>query len=160
MLDETQFSRILGPASEITFVSEDYGGSKRVPVDPDWPLPPAGPLVIRPDQVISLQDRRIKARRTRIGNYLKEVAPKEAAAHGDAGLKALVLTSEATGQELNLRSEQAHARWAYLMLRTRGQAPHQPGLREYITDGQVDPDRKITLVLASMAMVESTSQAG
>lgn len=160
VLDETQFSRILGVASEITFVAQDYGGSKRVPVDPDWPLPPPGPLVIRPDQVIALHDRRIKARRNRIGNYLKEVAPSEAATYGDAGLRALVLTSKATGRELNLRSEQAHARWAYLMLRTRGQAPQQPGLREYITDGQVDPDRKIALVLASMTAVESKSQAG
>ena len=118
------------------------------------------PLVIRTDQVIALQDHRIKARRNRIGNYLKKVALNEASTYGDAGLRGLVLTSEATGRELNLRSEQAHARWAYLMLRTRGQAPQQPGLREYINDGQVDPDRKIALVPASITAVGSKNQAG
>ena len=160
VLDEVQFSRILGPAAEISFFAAEHGGGKRVLADPDWPIAPSGPLTIRPDQVMALDERRLEARRARITAYLKDVAPNEAATYTDAELRALVLASEGTGHGMNLSSDQGHARWAYLMLRTRGQVPQQPGLRDYVLDGRASPDDKMTLLLHAVAAAEAAGGQG
>ena len=81
------------------------------------------------------------------------MAPDEAATFSEDDLQRLVLASEGAGRTLGLESEQAHARWAYVMIRTRGNALQQPGLREYITDGQTTPDKKVELLLQTIAAI-------
>lgn len=58
VLDEGQFARVLGPAGEVAFYAEDYGGVRRVVADADWPAQPAGMLTIRSEQVGALVERR------------------------------------------------------------------------------------------------------
>ena len=69
VLDAGQFSRILGPAGELAFHASDYGGTRRVVHDPEWPLAPAGLLTITGEQAAALTDRRVAAKRQRIGRY-------------------------------------------------------------------------------------------
>jgi len=155
VLDAAQFNRILGPAQEIAFHAEEYGGTRRVVCDPNWPQAPTGMLAIRGEQIEALNDRLTETRRRRVTTYLKEVAPHETATFTDPQLRDLVLHSEQTGRDLHLSSDQAHARWAYVMVRTRGNALQQPGLRDYIVDGKVSPDDKVRLLLLTMATVEA-----
>lgn len=59
VLNETGFSRIIGPAQEIAFAYEDYGDLKRVISDPDWPITPTGMMTLTSDQMLALARRRL-----------------------------------------------------------------------------------------------------
>ena len=158
VLDEGQFSRILGPARQILFCDLDQGGAKQVVADPAWPIQPRGMLTLRAEQIEALQQRFTAARRDRVATYLREVAAPEVGSLSAADLSHLIVESERTGQGLRLASDQGHARWAYVMLRTRGRALEQPGLREYITDGRLHPDQKVKLLLETMAATEAAQE--
>ncbi|KTS13394.1 hypothetical protein NS229_28860, partial [Methylobacterium indicum] len=60
-LNPAQFARVLGPASEIAFLAEDYGGVRRIVPDPGSPPDPGGTLTIGSDQIERLNERRLRA---------------------------------------------------------------------------------------------------
>ena len=136
-------------------MAEDLGGVRRLVADESWPPATAGLLTIRSEQMEEFIRRRALLQRERIVNYLRRVAPIETESMTEAVLHDLVLESEQTGAQLGLRSEQAHGRWAYVMVRTGGRALEQPGLRQYITDGRVSPDDKMIWLLETLAVTEA-----
>ena len=106
VLDEVQFSRILGPAVEIAFFAMEYGGTQRVVADPDWPLAPAGMLTIRGEQVGALTERRVEASQRRQAAYLRRVAPDHVAHLPDAELLSLAERHRQEALALGIRADQ------------------------------------------------------
>ncbi|WP_158004082.1 DUF4123 domain-containing protein, partial [Methylobacterium indicum] len=88
VLDAGQFARVLGPASEIAYRSEAYGGLKRVPANPGWPVAPTGMLTIRTEQMLALGERRIEACRRSVAAYLRDVADGALDGIAEADLRA------------------------------------------------------------------------
>ncbi len=159
VLDEGQFSRILGPAGEVAFFAEDYGGAKRVVADPEWPIAPAGMLTIRPEQVEALTERRVEASRRRIAAYLRDVAGEGLAGASERDLHEHVLHSEATGKELGLMTEAGQCRWAYMMYATHGEAARKPEITEYIKSSSNTPDSQLELVMGESIRHLTRTQA-
>jgi hypothetical protein len=154
LLDAAQFVRMFGPSSYIVINAPDYGGLKRVPRPDNLPPAPHGPLRLSQDQIEDVKTAIVNSSRKRIHRYLSNSAPNETAALGESRVIDLILMSQKTGGELGLESEQAHGRWAYVMVRTNGRALEQAGLREWITDKQGHPDKKMRELLKSMAEAE------
>ena len=160
VLDEGQFSRILGPAAEITYFAADHGGAKRVVADPDWPLAPAGLLTITSDQVGALVERRVEAQRRRVAKYLRDVTGNELAQAPEVSVHRHVLQSEAGARELGLVTESGRCRWAYLMYATRGRVAQQPDLIHLIRHGEQAPDQQIkSLMDATIRGLREEQQA-
>lgn len=143
VLDPAQFARMLGPAGEIVFLAEDYGGVRRVVADPAFPPAPAGMLTIRSEQIAALNERRLSASHRRIAAYLREVAGSEVGTASDAALHTHVVVSDRVGRGLGLAGEAAHSRWALLMLLSQGRiAGHEP-TRAFLTQGGDPPDQQV-----------------
>ena len=160
VLDEGQFARVLGPAGELAFFAEDYGGTKRVVADPDWPVQPPGMLTITAEQVGALTERRVEAQRRRIVAYLREVTGGELAGASDADVRAHVLHCEAGARELGLVTEGGRCRWAYLVYATRGQVAREPELIRLIRHGDQVPDAQIEgLMDAAIRALKHEQQA-
>ena len=158
VLDAGQFARVLGPAAEITLVATEHEGLQRVVADPDWPIAPSGMMSIRPEQLVALSDRRAAASRRRIAAYLRTVAPAETAGAPDQAVLAHVRESEATGLRLGLQSEEAHARWAFIMCKSNGRVLRMPEVLRFIREGS-EPDRQVKLVMVQ-AIGALRGQAG
>ncbi|WP_288587018.1 DUF4123 domain-containing protein [uncultured Methylobacterium sp.] len=151
ILDAGQFSRVLGPASEIAYRSEAYGGLKRVPADPGWPVAPAGMLTIRTEQMLALGERRIEACRRSVASYLRDVADGALDGIAEADLRAHVLASEARARELGIVTEAGHCRWAFLMMITRGGVGTDPAVAAFVRNGARLPDEQVEDIMDATA---------
>ena len=143
VLDEAQFSRIVGPAGEIVFHTEDQGGTKRVVTDREWPAAPGGMLTIRPEQVAGLSERRLEASHRRVAAYLREVFPEAAPAYPGLELQDFVRDADASGRRLGIRTEAAHKRWAYLVMASEGRVTTTPGALHFIQHEGTSPDGQV-----------------
>ena len=147
VLDEEQFGRILGPAGEIAFHTEDHGGIRRVVNEPEWPTAPSGLLTISPDQIGALLERRISARRSRICKYLRDVTGHALDNASAADVYRHVLHSEATANELGVVTEAGHCRWAYLMYATQRQVAQKADIKDQIRNSPKGPDVELSALM-------------
>ena len=115
VLDEAQFSRIMGPAAEICFVAPDHGGLKRVIADASWPPASPGMMVLRPERVGDVTDRLASARRHRLRLYLRDVTGPALDGLPDRAVDEHVRYSERTAKELGIVTEAGQCRWTYLV---------------------------------------------
>ncbi len=120
VLDAEQVARMLGPAEEIAYIADDYGGLKRVIREPDLPSAPRGALTIRADQIEALDARRHAAYYRRMSAHLRDMAPKETSGMGDDEVHDRVLRYEASGLKLGLTHERTLSIWGFLDDRQRG----------------------------------------
>lgn len=155
VLSAPQFACFFGPAEAVLMNAIDYGGIKLALHTDDLPPASKSPLRITPEQIEALKGVMMQYSRKRIRSYLGNVARREVEVLGQGRVDEIIRDSEWTGTELlGLKTEQAHGRWAYIMVRTNGRALEQPGLREWITDGAGLPDAKIKVFLQSMGEAE------
>ena len=150
-LDETQFNRLLGPACEIVFDPLDGHGAKRVVADPGWPVSPAGPLTIRPEQVEALTARRVAESHSRVADYLRDVFPEAMPSYSDQELQTFVRDADTSGRQLGIRTEAGHKRWAYLVMASEGQVARTPGALDFIRHGGSSPDDQVRQMIAMLA---------
>ena len=143
VLDPAQFTRVLGPASEIAFLTDDYGGVRRVVADPSFPPAPGSPLTIRSEQIAAMNERRLGASHRRIAAYLRNVADSEVGTASDEALYVHVVLSDRVGRSLGLASEAAHSRWALLMLLSQGGIAGHGPTRAFLAQGGDPPDRRL-----------------
>ena len=142
-LDMAQFARVLGPAGEVAFLASDHGGVRRVVSDPAFPPAPGGMLTVRSDQIEALNARRLDASHRRIAAYLREVAPAETAGASAEALQAHVLASERSGRSLGIETEAGQARWAFVMVQTRGRVLDMPAVLSAIWRPGTSPDDNV-----------------
>lgn len=161
VLDADQFARVLGPSQEIAFRADEYGGLKRIPVDPGWPEAALGMLTIRSEQMRALRERRIEARRRSVSAYLRDLADGALDGTSEADLPAHVLVSEARARTLGIVTEAGHCRWAFLMMITRGRIGEDPAVSSYIRNGVRSPDDHLEDIMdATSRAVRGSSGAG
>lgn len=149
VLDETQFARIMGPATEICFLATDYGGLKRVIADASWPIPPRGMLTITAEQIPLVAERRAEARRRRTIGYLRSVTGSDLAQRSDEELYRHVRLTEASAGRLGIVTEAGQCRWTYLMYATRGKVESQANLLEEMRSGRQSPDETVARAMAA-----------
>jgi hypothetical protein len=148
-LDEIQFARLFGPASQILFVpDDDWGGRTTLAVKPGGlPKPPTGPLKLHRETIEEIEEARVKTARIRRVQYLRDTCGSEMPGTSDEAITEHIRVSEETGKQLGITSEAAHCRWAYLMFATQGKVSRSPELAEYIRHGGNSPDEQIRLVM-------------
>ena len=157
VLDEAQFSRILGPAKEIAFHTDDHGGMRRVVNDLEWPAAPSGMLTIRPKQVAGLTGRLAAARNRRLVSYLREVTGHDLDGVPDAALHEHVEHSEVSANELGITTEAGHCRWVYLMYLTDGEVARRLEITGAIRSGSQAPDIQLEeIMVESIRHLERT----
>ena len=156
VLDDDQFARVLGPAEEIAFIAEDYGGLARVVAGPGMPPPARGMLTIRAEQIAELGSRRTTVRYRRMMAYLRATAPTETSALSDHDLYELVLRYEASGQRAGLTEERSLGIWCFLMLSSQEQFEHLPKVRAYLRSGPGTPDENVEALLGQMVRLADT----
>lgn len=133
-LDAAQFARTLGPAQEIAFVSESFGGLKRVIAEKAWPMPSAGMLTIHGEQCIALVNRRSEASRQRIARYLQEYAPDQTREIGDAGLAHAVSSYEAQARNFGVCDEDAIGLWSYMQVTSQSDLSKDRYVKSFLVD--------------------------
>jgi Domain of unknown function (DUF4123) len=151
LLDAGQFARMLGPAEEIAFLAEDYGGVRRVLADPAGPSATPGMLTIRSEQTQALNKRRLGASHRRIAAHLKALHPDLSAQITDQEMITHVAMSDRIGRSLGLKSEVAHGDWAYLMLMSHGRIARSPAACAFVSRGGSAPDTQVALLRESTA---------
>ena len=142
-LDTTQFARFLGPAEEVAFVAEDFGGLKRVLADKDAPAAPPGLLRITSAQIDAMTARRVNASHRRIAAYLRDVAPDYTTNISDDDLLYQVQYSGSVGRDLGIKTERAHAQWAFLMVTSKGHVANDLTVTRFICTPGHGPDHQI-----------------
>ena len=151
ILDRAQVSRLFGAATGLVVEAPDAGGIRSFPRPDPLPEKPRGWLRIRPEQYERLGATRIAMSRERVAGFLKRHLPEPLDHLSDDQIAAIVLESERTGKALGLRSERAHARWAYLMLLSNGRAAHTPEAKMFIKQGK-DPDQRVKELIDHAAL--------
>lgn len=107
----------------------------------------------------ALRGTQLNRSRLTVMRTLRKGAPNETMHLSDAQLREIVLFSERQGEALGIRSEKAHAKWAYLNLVTKGKLVEQDGVLDYMRDGRDRPDKKVELMLRSVVIL-SKHEAG
>lgn len=153
LLDAAQFARMFGPANEVVFLDPPAHGGfgvRRAVRTPDLPIAPHGRMRLSAEQVLAL-DEAVQVRSTRrIGRYLRETAPEEAAHLTDGQLHKIVEDSAAEGRLLGLRSERAQGQWAYLAITTGGVIGRDGKVVAHVARGQDSPDTNLDVLFARM----------
>lgn len=149
-LDEAQFARVLGPAQELLFHASGYGGVQRVIRDPDWPIMPNGPLVIRTGQMLDLAQHRLAASQRRQADYLRRVAPGHVAHLHDGELQALAGKHQAEALELGIRGGREMFMWSFMRVTSVGDLSRSPDVTRLMVDPRLgpDPDARLRQVYA------------
>lgn len=145
VLDEGQFSRILGPAGEVAFFAADYGGTKRVVADPEWPMATAGMLTIRPEQVEALTGRRVEAARRRQASYLRRVAPDHVAHLQDGELVSLAERHREEALALGIRADRETFMWSFMRVTSVGDLSRDAGIARFMAEPRFGPDPETRL---------------
>jgi hypothetical protein len=114
---------------------------------------------ISKQQLAGLRAGMLEQSRRRVLAYLRETAPDLTCERDNASLYALVLDYEASGRAVGLRSEQAHAKWAYLMLTTGGEFDAPPVRAALADPEQGSADLALDLIMAAMVELESSDPA-
>ena len=108
-------------------------------------------------QLAGLRAHKLEQSRWRILTYLRETAPDLTHLHDDKSLYDLVRDYEASGRMVGLRSEQAHAKWAYLMLTTKGDF-NAPPIRAALTEPALGPaDSVLDRIMRRMSELEGSN---
>jgi hypothetical protein len=148
MLDETQFSRVFGPARALVFLAPDHPAAdgsilRRALLPGDAPPAPPGMLKLSMDQMEGIEVARLERSRQKVIEYLRDV-DNEATLHmSDAELRKAIVQYELSGNALGLRSERAHMKWAYLMSVSDGDIVKRPETRQYFHETSKHPDDRI-----------------
>jgi len=150
VLDSVQRARLYGKARAIVIDDALGSGLRIARIPPDQPVPPGGFLRLKAAQMEAITDRRLSASHQRVADYLRRTMPPDYRAATDDQIAELVQISDQTGRELGLKSEQAHCRWAYLMMLSRGEAAHLPEVRETLISA-ADPDARVKDLMSEAA---------
>jgi hypothetical protein len=146
LLDAGQIARLLGFAHALVVDAPDYGSRGVLPRPaPYVPVPP-GMLTLRQKQYDALFERIAGAQRHRIRRFLLRNPPPTGALEPDR-LEQLIEDSARTGDKIGLRTQQGHARWAYLNQITDGRAAQMPAVQALMAREGANPDRDVSKLL-------------
>ena len=144
-----QFRRVLGPATEIAYAAPEFGGVRRVVSDPEWPLAPAGPLLITSDQAGAIAERRGDARQARMVAFMRASVGEPLAGVPEADIHEHLRESEAAADRLGIRTEAGHCRWAFLMYATNGEVARHADVADFVRAGK--PDAQVEALMGEAA---------
>lgn len=142
-------ARLLGPAGLLA-TAETTELLRR---DPEV-LAPRGMLTLSPEEYGRMNGRKLAESRAKVAEYLRAQCydctdmPQEE-------LDQIVLDAERSGAELGLRSEAAHAQWAFLTVVTGGEIANGEPVRHALTTSH-NPD----FALREMMLLMSRMEAG
>jgi hypothetical protein len=112
---------------------------------------------ISSSQLAELRVCQLERSRWRVVSYLRKTAPDLTGQHDDASLYALIRDYETSGRTLGLKSEQAHAKWAYLMLTTSGEFDAPPVRAALADPDQVSADLALDQIMTAMVELEASN---
>lgn len=158
-LDEVQVARLFGPATQLIFApGKVWGGGVKRARHAANIRPPLGVLRFDPAAMRVMSEARLEASRQRVMTYLRETDP--ANNHlSDADLRKKTLFYEADGKDMGLRSEGAHARWAFLMSSTDGEIGREQEIRKAVKSSG-DPDQTLANIMDGMVRIGQSEIQG
>ncbi|KXG85088.1 hypothetical protein [Agrobacterium bohemicum] len=158
-LDEVQLARLFGPATQLIFAPDLVwgGGVKRARHAANI-KPPLGALQFDPAAMQVMSAARLEVSRQRVMAYLREADPENNKL-SDADLRKKTLFYELDGKEMGLRSEGAHARWAFLMSSTDGQIGQEQDIRKAVKTS-ADPDQTLAEIMDGMVRIGQSEIQG
>ena len=148
VLDPAQRARLFGKAGAI--VLEIGGKLRRALVPAGLPLAPPGLLRLTAAQMDAISEAGKAQSHTRIAAYLRRNLPPQLEHLTDDELLVIADHSDGVGRNLGLKSEKAHARWAYLMMLTGGQIAVIPEVKAAFNQAD-DPDTCVKDLVAESA---------
>lgn len=158
-LDEVQIARLFGPATQLIFAPGLVwgGGVKRARHAANI-KPPLGSLQFDPAAMQAMSAARLEVSRQRVMAYLREADPENNKL-SDADLRKKTSFYEADGKEMGLRSEGAHARWAFLMSSTDGEIGQEQEIRKAVKSS-ADPDQTLAEIMDGMVRIGQSEIQG
>lgn len=134
VLDTQQFSRVVGPAEEVAFRCDDFGGLKRVLKDSEWISVSTGLLIIRSEQVVALTGRRISACHKRIVNYLKAYASPQVGDQDDAELLANAKRYDSEARRFGVHTQREVFLWSFMQATSMINLAKEPSVVRFMAD--------------------------
>ncbi|MCG7508812.1 DUF4123 domain-containing protein [Mesorhizobium retamae] len=161
IMTEGQFARILGPATQVLFHAEDYGGLRSAEHPGQMVIRPKGMLRIDAEQIEELEEVRHEASNRKIADYLREVAPDNAGQMDEERMASFVAENRRSAQDMGIRSELATGYWAYLNLGSEGRVAALPTTRDYLRNHPEDgtADEKIFALMHRLSKPASGETA-
>lgn len=150
LLNPAQMSRLLGSARALVLDAPDFGNSGTLRRPATLPPQPVGMLRLNSTQYEALSDRLAKRDQNRMRRYL-ERNPPPTGALSERKMDQIINESAQSGRKMGLRTEQGHARWAYLMQITDGKAARMPAVQALMGRQGADPDRDVSKLLDIVA---------
>ncbi|HTU89774.1 MAG TPA: DUF4123 domain-containing protein, partial [Gemmataceae bacterium] len=156
VLTPAQRARVFGPAEAIALYAVSVGGARSAKRQPDWPKPENGRLHLASAQMEPVAAGMDLRSRHAIAAFLRDAAHDATAPMDDAALLNFVEDSNAKGRELGIATERGLARWAYLILITRGEIADSKPARHMIADGRDAPD----IVVGNLLLAAANAAGG
>lgn len=150
LLTPAQTSRLLGSAEALVLDAPDFGNSGKLHRPAALPPQPVGMLRLNATQYEALSDRLAQRDQLRMRRYL-ERNPPPTGALSKRKMDQIINESAQSGRKMGLRTEQGHARWAYLMQITDGKAARMPAVQALMGRQGADPDRDVSKLLDIVA---------
>ncbi|SCX09166.1 MULTISPECIES: hypothetical protein [Agrobacterium] len=159
-LDELQLGRLFGPATQLQFAPDAIwgGGVKRARRQSDM-APPAGVLTLDSHAMQTMSALRLEISRKKVMAYLRETDPDNNNYLSDADLLKKTVFYEADGKVMGLRSERAHAQWAFLMSTTDGAIGEEQEIRTAVKTSR-NPDQTLSDIMQEMVKIGQAETQG
>ncbi len=156
LLNEGQFSQMLGGAAGLVMFARDEGGLRVAQRITEMGSDRQGILRISKQQYEEIEKMRVAASRKRINSYLRRHLPPPLENISDAKLNGIVISAETRGKELGFKSERGHARWAYLVMMSNGSVSKSDDVHRLFKRNGADPDNDVKhLIDMSATMIKS-----
>lgn len=146
LLSDAQMSRLLGQAQGLVVDASDFNSRGTVRRPAGLPKATPGMLQLTQKQYDALSDRLAKGQRNRLRRYLRRNPPPTGQLEARK-LDAVMDQSARTGADIGFKTEQGHARWAYLMQVTDGKVARMPEVRSLMRREGADPDRDVSKLM-------------
>lgn len=150
LLNEGQIARLLGPALALVVDAPDYDSRGTLYRPANLAQMQPGMLTLSQAQYDALSDRMVTAQRNRLRRFLLRNPPPTGALN-NRELEKVLDDSARSGNKIGLRSEQGHARWAYLNQITGGKVAQMPAVQALMGREGADPDRDVSKLLDVIA---------
>lgn len=152
-LDQGQFARFFGPATQVDFLpGEAWGGRLTSSHRPEPAMPSHGPLRLDSHAIAQIEATRKAVQQETIVNYLKTTLPPLKEPPDDNNLRNGVVAAVSGAEAFGISDQPALCRWAYLYFVSGGAINSDANISKFMRskDFKANPNEKVRQIMDAM----------
>lgn len=147
VMTPAQRARMFGPAHALLLDTQSRQGTLEARRRNNWPDAEKGPLTFSRAQMDQVSDAMVARSRHNVMEFLRREAPGSTSDASDDVLLFFVKETERLARHWGLTTEKGFKAFAWIRLRSNGEAFEMNDVKAFVTDGQAVPDEQAHAIM-------------